>query len=321
MFRYSYACASLKLLSLSTVTGMITTCVGDTRGYEELEMSENSSNCPMNLYSHGNWKTVRNKAMVLFCSPWNWDIVPALILWSTIETATSFLKFDFIFFSRSVDRSQLLLGVVCSSGEAWCLSMLQVACFGRISHASQAHKSHMNTFSYMGKIGMFPIQLAFFRLGRSRLNIHLPLSTVYCVFFQCSLPLLCFFNTVDDRNCWTWRWWKCHFSTSNLPTQICSRLVTSYHPRTFCAVHLPTVLGRTTWVIRDCLVCFIYFPGALGFFSGTRNSLMVCTQTGNWSFILQDSTISWGKVNIIYMFIPHDFSYAYLYIFFSENKS
>lgn len=269
MFRYFYAWASLKLLSLSTVSGMITTCVGDTPGHEDWEMSENSSNCPMNLYSHGNRKTVRNKAMVLFCSPWNWDIVPALILWSTIKTATS-LNVDVSFFSlasRSVDRNQLPLGVVCSSGEAWCLSMLQVACFGRISHASQAPKSHMNTFSYMEKLACSPPNWQFLGWGRSKLNLHLPLSTVYCVLFHpmCIVSAVLFFHTVDDRNCWTWRWWKCHFSTSNLPTQICSRLVTSYHPRTFCAGTWPmvhghwgtTVLGRTTWVIRG-LFCVLY---------------------------------------------------------------
>lgn len=199
--------------------------------------------------------------------------------------------------------------------------MLQVACFGRISHASQAHKSHMNTFSYMGKIGMFPIQLAFFRLGRSRLNIHLPLSTVYCLFFQCSLPLLCFFHTVDDRNCWTWRWWKCHFSTSNLPTQICSRLVTSYHPRTFCAVHLPTVLGRTTWVIRDCLVCFIYFPGALGFFFWDQEFFDGLYP--NWQLVIYITRFHYflrkSKYNID-VYTTWFLICIFIYIF-SENKS
>ena len=67
----------------------------------------------------------------------------------------------------------------------------------------------------------------------------------------------------------------------------------------------------------SCLLCLLSWSSR---FFGTRNSLMVCTQTGNWSFILQDSTISWGKVNIIYMFIPHDFSYAYLYIFFPRTS-
>ena len=37
---------------------------------------------------------------------------------------------------------------------------------------------------------------------------------------------------------------------------------------------------------------FAFLKLSVFFFPGTRKSLMVCTQTGNWSFILQDCTIS-----------------------------
>lgn len=88
----------------------------------------------------------------------------------------------------------------------------------------------------------------------------------------------------------------------------------------------PWSLGGNRMRYSGLFCWFIYFLEALGFFSGTGNFLMVCTQIGNWSFILQDCIISWGKVNIhiyIYMYITTWFFiciFIYIYISFPRTS-
>ena len=171
------------------------------------------------------------------------------------------------------------------------------------------------------KLACSPPNWQFLGWGRSRLNFHLPLSTVYCVLFH---PMCCGRQELLDLTMM-----KVPFQYKQL-TYTDLQQIGNLLPiqGRFCAVHLPLFFVRSCWhaweerrpkdhfgfypqlctvsqslggpwpvvhghwvgtgcVIQDCFVGLFTFLKLSVFFLGTRNSLMVCTQIGNWSFILQ----------------------------------